>query len=165
VGGTNDIPQWSDVELSLKFLINKGVSIDDVKCFDQFISLKKFLEGCKDNEGFCNLLAHEKWVKYFQDSKNVDCHSELLRIAQFFFAILSYNANVERIFSLMQVQWTKKRSNLNIESVKGTLLVQYNYKHLSCKELNGCLKNNQQLLTKVRSTEKYAWARQESELP
>jgi hypothetical protein len=79
----NDISQCSNVNLSLEFLINKGVSIDDVKRFDQFINLKKFLEGYKDNEEFCNLLAHQKWVKYFQNSKNVDCHSELLKIVQF----------------------------------------------------------------------------------
>jgi hypothetical protein len=68
----NDVPEWSSVELSVKFQINKGVSVDDVKCFDQFINLKKFLEGCSDNKEFCNLLAHQKWVKYFQNSKNVD---------------------------------------------------------------------------------------------
>jgi hypothetical protein len=45
----NDIPQCRTTELSLKFLINMCVSIDDVKCFDQFINLKKFLEGYKDN--------------------------------------------------------------------------------------------------------------------
>jgi hypothetical protein len=65
----------------------------------------------------------------------------------------------------MWVQWTKERGNFNIESVKGILLVQYNYKHLSCKEFHGYLKNNQQLLMQMRSTEKYAWARQESVLP
>jgi hypothetical protein len=153
----NDIPQWSSVELPLKFLINKSVSIDDVKCFDHCINLKKFLEGCKDNKEFCNLLAHQKWVKYFKNSKNIDCQPELLKIIQFF-AVPSHNANVGRIFSLIQVQWTKERSNLDIESVRGILLVQCNYKHLSCKEFCGYLKNNQQLLTKMRSTEKYARA-------
>jgi hypothetical protein len=32
----NNIPQLGIVKLSLKFLINKGVSIYDVKCFDKF---------------------------------------------------------------------------------------------------------------------------------
>jgi hypothetical protein len=49
----------------------KGVSNDDVKYSDQFINLKKFLAGCKDNEEFCILLAHQKWMKYFENSKNV----------------------------------------------------------------------------------------------
>lgn len=60
----NDKPQCS-AEVPLQFLINKGVSNDDVKHSDQFINLKKFLEGCKNNEEFCILLAHQKWMKYF----------------------------------------------------------------------------------------------------
>jgi len=68
----NDTPKWSTAELSLKFLIIKGVSNDDVKYSDQFINLKKLLAGCKDNEEFCILLAHHKWMKYFESSKNVD---------------------------------------------------------------------------------------------
>jgi len=32
----NNIPQLSSVKLSLKFLINKSISIYDVKCFDKF---------------------------------------------------------------------------------------------------------------------------------
>jgi len=68
----NDISQWSTAELSLKFLIKKGVSNDDVKYSDQFTNLKKFLAGCKDNEEFCILLAHQKWMKYFENSRNVD---------------------------------------------------------------------------------------------
>ena len=58
----NDKPQWSSAEVPLQFLINKGVSNDDVKHSDQ---LKKFLEGCKNNEEFCILLACQKWMKYF----------------------------------------------------------------------------------------------------
>jgi hypothetical protein len=41
----NDIPHWSTVELSLKFLIYTGVPIDDVNCFEQFINPKKLPEG------------------------------------------------------------------------------------------------------------------------
>jgi hypothetical protein len=99
--------------------MNKGVSIDDVKCFDQFINPQIFLDSCKDNEEFCNLLAHQKWMKYFQNSKNVDCHSEHPEIAQFFFVVPSHSANIERIFSLMQVQLTKERNNLNLLKPSG----------------------------------------------
>jgi hypothetical protein len=66
-----DIPQLSTVKLSLKFLINKGVSIYGLKCFDKFINLNKFLEGRNDNEDFFNLLAHLKWEKYFENCTNV----------------------------------------------------------------------------------------------
>jgi hypothetical protein len=63
----------------------------------------------------------------------------------------------------MQVQWTKERSNLNIKS--GTLLVQYKYNHLSCKEFHGYRHKNQQILTKIWTTEKHALAQQDLELP
>jgi hypothetical protein len=59
----NDIPQWSSVQRFVKLLINKGFSIDNVKCFDQFINLIKFLEICKGNEKFWHTSAHEKILK------------------------------------------------------------------------------------------------------
>ena len=66
----NDISHRRTVELSVKFLTNMGVSTDNVKYFEQFINPKKLPEGCKDHEEFCNLLAHQKWVKYFENSKD-----------------------------------------------------------------------------------------------
>jgi hypothetical protein len=135
----------------------KGVSNNNVKYSDQFTNLKKFLAGCKDNEEFCTLLAHQKWMKHFENSKNVDLQSELLKIAQFF-TIPSHNAQASRIFSFMQVQWTVGSNNLNIESFKGILFVQCNYKHLSREEFLGYLMNNWHLLTKIWSTEKCAGA-------
>jgi hypothetical protein len=54
----NDIPQWSSVQRFLILLINKGVSIDNVNCFDQFTNLMKFLEVCKGNKELCDPLAH-----------------------------------------------------------------------------------------------------------
>ena len=151
-------PEWKEVESCVKFLLDKGVQIDDVKCFDQFSNLKKFTESLNGDQEFHSLLAHQKWTKYISQSKCVECHSELLNIAQFFFAIPSHNANVERVFSLMQSQWTKERNNLTVESVKGILLVQYNFRDTSCHEFNSFLRSNQALLKKMRSTEKYAWA-------
>ena len=153
-----ETPNWNDVESCVKYLIDKGVPIDDVKCFDQFSNLKKFTESCNSDEEFKNLLAHQKWTRYFENSKNIECHSELLKIAQFFFAIASHNANVERVFSLMQSQWTKERNNLTVESLKGILLVQYNFRQTSCTDFHAFLKSNQPLLRKMRSTEKYASA-------
>ncbi|XP_053255097.1 uncharacterized protein LOC128418927 [Podarcis raffonei] len=152
--------EWDKIELSIKFLLDRDVSIDDVKCFDQFCNLKKFVDQYKGDDGFINLQAHQKWTKYFETSQNM-CHSELLKIAQFFFAVASHdNANMEHIFSLMQSWWSKERGHLSLESLRSILLVQYNYKHFTCKEFHAYLLSNKQLLSKIRSTEKYAWARQ-----
>jgi hypothetical protein len=53
-------------------------------------------------------------VKYFENSKHEDDHPELLKIAQFVFAVSSHNGNRKQTFSFMQVEWTKERSSLNI---------------------------------------------------
>lgn len=156
----SEIPNWTDVEPCVIYLIDKGVELDDVKCFDQVCNLRQFVERNKSDEDFSKLPAHKKWTRYFEASKNIECHSELLRIAQFFFAVTSHNANVERVFSLMQSQWTKERNKLSVDTMKGILTVQYNYRETSCVDFFNFLKSNKELLKNIRSTEKYASAHQ-----
>jgi len=100
-------------------------------------------------------------VKYC--CKNEDCFSELLIIAEFFFAIPSHNANTELVFSLMQSQWTKERNKLLVESVTGILFVQHNFKHMSCKEFHTYLNSQPNLLKAISSSEKYAWAQPQTQ--
>ncbi len=97
-------PDWNDVEACIKYLREKGVPIDDAKCFDQVANLKKFIERCNSDEEFISLQVHQKWEgqRYFEKAKSIACYSELLNISQFVFALPSHNANVERVFSLMQ---------------------------------------------------------------
>ncbi|KAJ4928326.1 hypothetical protein JOQ06_016118 [Pogonophryne albipinna] len=156
-------PEWNDVEACIKFLGEKGVVIDDVKCFDQVTNLKRFTERCNRDEEFSGLQVHQKWTKYFEKAKSIACYSELLKIAQFVFALSSHNANVERVFSLMQSQWTKERNQLSVESLKGVLFVQYNLKDMSCKDFHAYLLRNRKLLGKISSTAKYRWADKEDE--
>ena len=108
------------------------------------------------------MIAHQKWTKYFETSKNEECHSELLKIVQFFFAIPSRNANVERVFSLMQAQWTKERNSLSVDSLRGILLVQYNFRHISCKDIYPLIKSSPKLLEKIR-TAKYSRSHEEED--
>ena len=97
-----EIPSWKDVEPCLEYLIGKGVDVYDAKYFDQICNLKQFIESYLQHEEFIKLPTHKKWCKYCDQSKNITCHSEILRIVRFFFAVTSHNANVERVFSLMQ---------------------------------------------------------------
>lgn len=92
-------PDWNDIEACIKYLGEKGVLIDDAKCFDQLTNLKKFTERCNSDGDFSDLQAHKKWTKYFERSKSTEFYSELLKIAQFLFAIPSHNANVESFFT------------------------------------------------------------------
>ncbi len=143
--------------------VEKGVPIDDTKCFDQVANLKKFIERCNSDEEFISLQVHQKWEgqRYFEKAKSIACYSELLKISQFVFALPSHNANVERVFSLMQSQWIKERNQLSVESLKVIIFVQYNFKDTSCKDFHAYLLSNKKLLGKIRSTAKYRWANKE----
>ena len=152
----NEIPSWNDVEPCLEYLIGKGVDVDDANCFDQICNLKQFVESYLQDEEFIKLPTHKKWCKYFDQSKNITCHSEILRIVQFFFAVTSHNANVERVFSLMQSQWIKGRNKLSVATMKGILTLQYNFKDMCCSEFFSFLKSDKALLKRIRSSEKYA---------
>ena len=48
-------PSWNDVEPCLKYLIGKGVNVDDAKCFDQTCNLKQFVESYLEDEKFIGL--------------------------------------------------------------------------------------------------------------
>ncbi len=121
------------------------------------------MEMCNRDEEFIGLQVHQKWTKYFEKAKSIACYSELLNISQFVFALPSHNANVERAFSLMQSQWTKERNQLSVESLKGIIFVQYNFKDTSCKYFHAYLLSNKKLLGKISSTAKYRWANKEDE--
>ena len=95
----NEIPSWKDVEIFLEYLIGKVVDVDNAKCYDQICNLKQFVESYLQDEEFIKLPMRKQWCKYFDQCKNILCHSEILRIVQFFFAVTSHNANAERVFS------------------------------------------------------------------
>ena len=77
--------------------------------------------------------------------------------------MMAHNANIERIFSLMQPQWSKERDNLLVSSVEKILIVQYNFADLSCRQFYDIVKDDTQLLKKIESTEKYEWTKATSD--
>ena len=91
----NEIPSWKEVEPCLEYQISKRVDEDHAKCFHQICNLNQFVESYLQDKEFIKLPTHKIWCKYFDQSKNITCHSEILRIVQFFFAVTSHNTNVE----------------------------------------------------------------------
>ncbi|XP_060865471.1 cyclin-dependent kinase 9-like [Metopolophium dirhodum] len=92
-------------------------------------------------------------------------HSELLKIAQYVFAIPAHNANVERVFSLMEIQWTDERNRLQLDTVESIIMCKYNYKK-TCSEFYEYVKTQPSLLTSVKSSKKYEWYKEnETEEP
>lgn len=148
---------YCDVEKSIVYLQDKckSLQIDDVKTFDQFHNLKQFLNESSNDPEFIKLSCSQKWAKYFNSSKSVDCCSELLKLAEYFFSIPGHNANVERVFSLITTQWTDDRNRFKVESVKSLLLVQYNLKEFTCVSFYKYMLDKPKLLKEIGSSEKY----------
>ena len=99
----SEIKEWDNVETCVWYLEEKNVDIDDAKLFDQYQNLCKFVKRWleTDEVAFSEMKAHEKWAEYFKHCRIVEFYSKLLKITQFF-CIMAHNANVERIFSMMQ---------------------------------------------------------------
>lgn len=84
-----------------------------------------------------------------------DCFSEFLTICQYYFAFPGHNANVERVFSLIGQQWTKERNRLHVDTVAKMLVVEFNLKHLTCKDFYNNILKETELLKQVSTNQKY----------
>lgn len=94
-------PTWAEVEACIKYLADHGVMVDDGKCFEQFCHLTTFLKDCRSGSDFGTLQTRQKWVRFFGSSCSLAGHSELLRMAQVFFAVPSCGADFPRGLFLM----------------------------------------------------------------
>jgi len=56
-------------------------------------------EEHQPNAIYCKMMEHERWAKYFATSNTIECFSELMKIAQFYFSVMAHYANMERFFS------------------------------------------------------------------
>lgn len=63
-------------------------------------------------------LCHERWYSMLQQIKFENQFSEFLTLCKYSFGILACNANVEHVFSLMNVQWTKELNSFDVTTVK-----------------------------------------------
>jgi len=43
-------------------------------------------------------MAHQRFAKYFATCNTIECFSELIKIAQFYFSVMAHYANVELFF-------------------------------------------------------------------
>lgn len=147
--------EYNQVEKCVEFLKCINVHIDDVQLFDQIQNLKNFL--CSQNDSYFSEKTPKKLTLFFLSNTSMAAYSEILKIAQFFFAIPGHNANTERIFSLISSQWTKERNRFLLDNVKGMMMVQFNFKHFKCADFYKFLKEekNIKLLKQISNTDKY----------
>ena len=157
------ITKWEHLEPCIEYLHQKNVGVDETKLFDQYQNLCKFVEKQLETNAllYRKMMVHERWTEYFKTCTTIEFFSELLKVAQFYFSITAHNANVERIFSMMQPQWSKERENFLVESVESILTLVYNFSHVKCKKFYDIVKSDPTILKKVKGIVKYSWAKLE----
>ena len=109
--------------------------------------IKEELSPDKSKE-WLKLTVDKRWVKVFSRMRTAidGQYKDILKIVEYMFAIPAHNANNERIFSLMNFQWTHERDLLKIEPVEALLACAFNF-NMSC--------TTNVLLKQGRSEKKY----------
>lgn len=108
----------------------------------------------RNPEEWKSKLCHERWYSVLQQIKFEEQFSELLILCQYMFSIPAHNANVERVFSLMNVQWTKERNKLDVTTAEAMLQCKWNI-DCQCKEFYKQVLQNKDLLRRAKSSVKY----------
>ena len=99
--------------------------------------------------------CEEKWVKVFRHFKiqNISV-ADLRKVMEYIFCLPSTSAFAERTFSMMKTIWSEERSTMKKSKVDGLLICKLNI-GLSCCEFYTKIRNNNQFLKKVYSSEKF----------
>ena len=137
-------------------LRNKNIEIDDNALFHQWTILKKVVdeEMKRDFEGWSRKLCHERWCSVLNHNKFKEQFSELLTLCQYLFSIPGHNGNVERVFSLMNAQWSNERNKLDVSTIEALLQCKFNFDG-SCKEFHSYILKDKILLKEASSSAKY----------
>jgi len=122
--------------------------IDYDKLYDECVQINYVMNNFNShNKG----ISHDlKWGKLLQ---LYNCPN-LEQIIEIVLVIPIGNDYVERIFSVMKKVWKDDRNHLNVNVVKAELCVKLNFNML-CRDFYLYVKNNEELLSLVKSDKKY----------
>lgn len=148
----SDWQEWSNVEKSLAFLKDHGIEINDEKLFDEWVNLKNFSQNLDSTEKDNNL--NFLWLQYFKQCVSEEQYVELRKVVEYVFCIPGHNANVERVFSLLNTQWSKERNRLLPATVAAIIKTTYNM-NMNCETFYNYLLTQPQMLKDICGVEKY----------
>jgi hypothetical protein len=149
-------PLWNKIEASIEFT-NKitGGKINGDKLFDEITMIKDFVH---ENSAIWNqeeISNQEKWLRIIKRCKDIERPVvQLSLLLEFAFCVPGTSTEVERLFSIINDTWGSDKSQMKLESVEASLNIQFN-SHLSCLEFFEIIKNDKNLLEKVRKNQKY----------
>ena len=138
--------EYETLKESAKSLCPEIVLDDDL--FEEVCNLKRLFPDLS-SELVGTLAIDEVWA--VMTKCNFPC---IRKLVSAIFAIPASNASCERVFSLSKVQWTDDRNKLEINTVGSILKVLVNF-DMTCKEMYSKLINDEVVLRKICSKEKY----------
>lgn len=144
--------EYDDIVPSIRFLIGKGVNLDDSKLFDEITVLNTMIK--QQTQDFFEIIANKQWT-IILTAAGPGKVTELTKICSYIFAVQAQNANVERVFSLMGAQWSKERNRLSVESIRSILITQYNLKTMSCEVFYKTIMKDSEVLNNILGSIKY----------
>lgn len=151
-------PKWERVEQTYEYLKNKNIILDDNLLFSQITIISTIMaeEESKEENNWNIKLPSEKWSFIFSkmETEFPEQYMDIFKICEYLFSIPGHNANVERIFSLMDVQWSDERNRLLTDTVEGILKCIVNLE-LTCSEMHDYVLKNKNLLKEAKSCRKY----------
>ena len=122
--------------------------------FNQVVNLKKSMKSTKNNVEFLKKTCGSKISDFFTNNRNIAPYSAILKIAQYFFTIPRHNANCERIFSLINMQWSDKKNKIKLDTVKNIVTVKFHFKEFLRSRFHRYLEKNKELLRMIRKAVK-----------
>jgi len=94
--------------------LRKNVSLTKLNCLTNTKTCFEFVQKeHQPNAIYCKMMEHERWAKYFATCNIIECFSELIKIAQFYFSVMGHYANVERFFPWWSHKPKRKRNRSN----------------------------------------------------
>jgi len=132
-------------------LLERNFSIDEAKPFDQYQTQNLFDFVQKEHQPnaiYCKMMEHAT-------CNTIECFSELIKIAQFYFSVMAHYADVERFF-LDAATNLKEREIFLIEPVSTLIKLACNLNHLSCNCFHNIVKSDFTFLKKFKETAKYS---------
>ena len=85
--------EWVIGEPYEQHLLERNVSIDEAKLFDQYPKLFEFVQKEPQPNGiYCRMMEHERWAKYFAICNTIACFSEQIKIAEFYISVMPHYA-------------------------------------------------------------------------
>lgn len=143
------VPEWNEIINTILHLKEREIQIDDVKCLNQFVNLKKFLELEEILLNQESISINDKCMRYFNSINNLEKCSEFILMCQYMFAIPAHNATVERIFSLIEAQWTDERNRMGVDTVANLIMIKFNFHGQSCIDFYKNILKNEDVLKSV----------------